>query len=139
MDRFDTIRSALWRFRDEKRSVLVGCLWRREWTSAPSGVIPKTYGEGGFGHAFVIRGWEPKGEDMYLIAQLSNGKQIGESGLFYFPREVVNKEFTYGAFSFSDMPVETAKFLNERGFSASWSWLAKLVSFVTKLIFGPQQ
>lgn len=113
-DTFDNIRATLWRNRDEERSVFAGCAWRREWTGANEGIIPIVYGENGFGHAFKVFGWRKINGEIYLHAQLSNGTHIGNGGLFLFPREVVNREFTYGLFTFRDMPREQAEYLHKK-------------------------
>ncbi len=97
-DEFDNIRTTIWKNRLEKRSILTGCQWRNEWIPA-GGIIPRVYAGKGFGHAFKIFGWE----NDYLLAQLSNGDSIGDKGIFRFPHEVVNREFTYGAFTFKDV------------------------------------
>lgn len=95
---FDNIRQAIWKFRDEKRAVVVGAIWKNEWTYAPLGKIPSKYNSDGFGHAFLVVGWT-KDE---LILQLSNGTGIGDKGLFYMSKEVVNKE-TLFALMFKDI------------------------------------
>lgn len=126
MDTFDKIRATLWQNRGEERSVLAGCTWRQEWTRAPGGLIPRSYGNGGFGHAFKIFGWKKIDGETYLVAQLSNGSEIGDGGIFYFPRSVVNKEFTYGLFTFKDMPREEAEYLHKK----------KLAGFVGRILLA---
>lgn len=137
-DTFDNLRATLWQNRAEERSVLAGCTWRQEWTRASGGIVPYIYGNGGFGHAFKIFGWKKiltaysrvdGGEqffETYLMAQLSNGTEIGEDGIFYFPREVVNKEFTFGLFTFKDMPREEAEYLHKK----------KLAGFVGRILLA---
>lgn len=106
---FNELRSALWKHKDEHRSIAVGALWRQEWTESQNGIIPYRYGDEGFGHAFKIVGQNIIGKTLYLTAKLSNGKDIGDMGYFYFPEEVVNKEFVYGAFMFKDIDPEVVK------------------------------
>lgn len=116
-DVFDNIRASLWQHREEKRSIVTGALWRYEWSGAEMGIIPETYStENGFGHAFKLIGVKRIYNEPYLVAQLSNGKEFGDSGLFYFPRKVVNKEFKFGNFMFKDMPKEEAKKMQRRSF-----------------------
>lgn len=103
-DTFDSIRAALWENRMKMQSVITGAKWRNTWTDAPGGVIPKEYEDHGTPHAFVIKGQKTINGELHLVAQLSNGTSIGDSGVFYFPREVVNKEFRFGCYSFEDMP-----------------------------------
>lgn len=122
-DLFDAFRTVIWAMRDEKRSIITGCTWKNIWTYSSNGIIPKfDLDKGAFGHAFKIKGWKEINGEPYLIAQLSQGTGVGDEGLFYFPRSVVNKEFTYGAFTFSDMPAEEVK--------QSWNWRIKLIEFL---------
>ena len=108
-DPFDSIVRALWTFRNERRTVATGMLWRNEWTDAPQGIIPESYGAGAFGHAFKFFGQKFFGDKPYLMAQLSNGTEIGDGGIFYFPRSVVNNECTFGNFMFKDLPETITK------------------------------
>lgn len=110
-DTFDTIRGALWQNRSKMQSVITGAKWRAEWTDAPGGVIPeKDYrGVPGTPHAFVLKGQRVFDGVPHIVAQLSSGEDIGDKGIFYFPRGVVNDEFTYGCFSFEDMPRAVAE------------------------------
>ena len=136
-DTFDNFRAALWRGKQSGGSILTGVLWRYSWSQAPGGIIPKDYDatEGGEPHALKIFGQMlvklhehdqygcledgscdiPESEELMLVAQLSNGEDIGDKGLFYLPRNVVNKEFVYGAKQFSDMPKGEAKTYMEHG------------------------
>ena len=108
-DMFDNIRATLWRWRNEKRSIATGIKWRSEWTDTKAGVLPIEYGLGQYGHAFKVCGQKNIFNKWYLIAQLSNGTSIGNQGMFYMPREVVNKEFNYGAYMFKDLPENIGK------------------------------
>ena len=125
-DTFDNLRATLWQNRAEERSVIAGCVWRNEWTQAGGGIIPRSYGDRGFGHAFKVFGWKKIDEELYLIAQLSNGAEIGDGGIFYFPRDTVNKEFTFGLFTFKDMPREEAEYLHKK----------KLAGFVGRILLA---
>ena len=117
-NKFDVIRATLWMCRLQKRSAFTGANWKNIWTYAKEGVIPKfDLEKGQFGHAFKIFDWKKIDGEIYLMAQLSNGTLIGNQGVFYFPRSVVNKEF-FNAFTFLDMPAEEAK---QRG----WDWKIK--------------
>lgn len=103
-DIFDDMRSALWQTRVEKRSIFTGCNWRSVWTH--SGPIIETAPSGQtFGHAVKAFGW--RGE--YMKLQLSNGKSIGDQGIFWINRLALNQAFTFGAFTFLDMPREDAE------------------------------
>lgn len=125
-DKFDNLRAALWQHRAEKRSIFTGCTWRKGWTYAQEGIIPKEESEPAFGHAFKIYGQKYRNGEPYLMAQLSNGEQIGDRGIFYFPREVVNRDFNFSAYMFMDMPKEEAKFYIENKIQVSSPWWVKL-------------
>lgn len=138
---FNNIRIALWQFKEERRAIVVGAKWRSSWTEAKNGIIEdKDYkNEDGFGHAFIIIGQKIIDNKIYLEAQLSNGKEIGSNGLFYFPENIVNSEFKkYGAFMFNDLPKEDAKFYQENnvfiGDSKVKILLYKLINLIKKYV-----
>ena len=119
-DVFDNFRINLYAFRDDLKSAYTGAMWKGIWTSSSGGIIPKfDLDKGQFGHAFKIYGWKEIAGEQYLIAQLSNGQNIGDKGIFYFPRGVVNEAFSFGAYTFSDMPAEAVK-------KIGWNWRIKL-------------
>lgn len=125
-DAFDNIRVAMHQFREEKRTILVGATWRQSWTDAPKGVIPRGYEQNGFGHAFKIFGQKLINGEIYLKAQLSNTIDIGDDGIFYFSRETVNKEFTYGVYMFKDIAPEEVLSLQESDLKVTDTWYKKL-------------
>lgn len=115
-DTFDNMRAVMYKNRAEQRSILTGALWRASWTNAPGGFIDvDTYdpNERGSGHAFKVFGQMEVRGKLWLVAQLSNGNKSGDKGIYYFSREVVNREFTFGSFTFKDMPQEKAATLND--------------------------
>ena len=133
-DVFDNIRTALWQNRNEKRSIVTGALFRSEWLEANYGVVPKDYGNDGFGHAFKIFGQAWIAGELHLIAQLSQGERVGNKGIFYFPREVVNKEIgKYGVFMFKDISKEEAQFYIENHLLIGNTLLEKLWSLIKKI------
>lgn len=97
-DFFDSIRSTM--FHGNKQSVTIGMSWCSEWMSAAGGVISQM---GTFisGHAVKIFGWKQIEGVPYLKVQLSNGVNIGDQGIFYFSREVINAMQEYGAIVFT--------------------------------------
>lgn len=119
---FDAFQSTLWQNRMEQRLILTGVNWCREWTHS-NGIINEM-GTSSFGHAFSIIGKKTIDNKEYLIAQLSNGN-IGEKGLFYFERSIVNEAFTFGAYTFKDMPPKVAS-------TISWSWWQKLLHLIKR-------
>lgn len=133
-DLFDNMRSAMWQMRDQKRSVFTGCNWRVSWTRLAMGVIDYAPAGQTFGHAVKAFGWgmgTPElGENglpkqLYMKLQLSNGKSIGHDGIFYISREALNQAFTFGAFTFLDMPREEAEKAIEKTKSVStfFTWI----------------
>lgn len=110
-DTFDNIRIALFQHKGTKSSIITGALWRTEWIETKNGIIPKKYGKSGFGHAFKLFGQKMINGEPHIMAQLSQGTSVGDNGIFYLPREVVNKEIgKYGIFMFKDIARETAEY-----------------------------
>ena len=92
-DHFNNIRSALYNSRGEKKSVLVGTRWLEGWNYT-NGIVPREESTFITWHIYKIRGWKIKNGEPHLIAQLSQGQSFGENGLLYFPKEVINREFS---------------------------------------------
>lgn len=141
-DLFDNIRASLWQSKKEfeksknpslLKLVITGVIWKYSWTVADKGIIPEQEFSGGFGHAFVFIGTKFIDGKIYLETKLSNGKDIGIEGSFYFSREIVNKELKWGAYTLKDIEPEVAKYLIKNNFGASMSWFAKLILFFQNL------
>lgn len=136
-DMFDNIRATLWAANKEfiatgnkskQKIIVTGSMWRQAWTIAPEGIIPEQFIEGSFGHCFDIVGWKVIGEQMYLVALLSNGNKIGVGGYYFFSPNVVNREFVFGgAWTLIDEDPETVKQLTSWNLSIQWKWLARIV------------
>lgn len=135
-DPFDNIRARLWQHRDEKNSVICGVEWHPEWTIVPGGVIKQIHTSQGFGHAFKIFGQKKIEGIMYLRAQLSNGDAIGDKGVFYFSREVINGGVAkYGLFMVKDIEREDAENMLKAGIKIKdnfFTRIAKLIRFIFK-------
>lgn len=108
-DSFDAFRSALWQNRGHRCSIITGTRWRSGWTEAKGGIIFDFPSRFQFAHALKIYGQKEIDGQLYLMAQLSNGEGIGDRGTFYFSREVINRDFTYGAYMFHDIDPDEAK------------------------------
>lgn len=126
-DHFDNIRSAIWRFREEKKAVGVPLLWK--W---PLEIPVISGGSGGGGHMVAITGWKTVcdgGEDkVYLIIRNSYGPTVGDNGRHYIPREIVNENVeNWGAYIYNDLPKEVAKFLSDNKLSTKFTLVAKFV------------
>lgn len=133
-DLFDNIRAAMWQNRSERRSILTGCMWSQAWIDAPHGVIPKEVIPGEFGHAFKICGQDSINGELHLVAQLSGGTSVGDQGLYYFPREVVNREITpFGAFMFKDLPRGSAEYHNNAKIAVNAPIGKKAVAYIKYL------
>ena len=105
MDYFDCIKSALWRFKDEHRAVQIGVIWENSWTYQT--YINKSNKEDKTGgHALAVIGWKDKD---YLIIQNSIGKEIGENGIQYIHRDIINANKQFGALMFADMPTDLTR------------------------------
>lgn len=128
-DVFDNIRIALWQHRAGKSTIVTGALWRTEWLYASGGIIPKQYGDEGFGHAFKIYGQKVIKGEIYLKAQLSQGTGFGDNGIFYLPRKVVNAEIgRYGIYMFKDISRKDAEYYLENKVSLKSSFIKQLWS-----------
>ncbi len=108
-DTFSDIKLAIWQNRAKKRSILTGVRWQHHWLDSSNGIIKNNNGVSLFGHAFKVSGWKKINGEEYLIAVLSNGREIGDAGRFYFPREIVNQEFIYGAYMLEDINPDEIK------------------------------
>ena len=100
--------AALWKYKEERRVIPTGMLWRSGWNN--EAIVPSFVGpEGDFGHSFFWKGQRYIKGKRHLVAQLSNGVDVGEQGLMYFPEKIVNQEATYGNFMFLDYPAGWTK------------------------------
>ena len=106
-DAFDNMKSALWRTRDEERSIFTGIDWNPLWNRAKLGRVEKVTDGQTYGHAVKMFGWEL--ED-WGVFQLSNGKEIGDGGIFTLHRDVINRFCTYGSFTVMDLPRDVAEY-----------------------------
>lgn len=131
-DAFDNIRSVLYtNYKTNLRiGVLFGLNWRPEWSEDPDGILPEAiYAQSaGSPHCTWLRGQKVINGIPYLKLQQSGGEDMGDRGIYYLPRSVVNKEFAanYGAFTGKNMSPKTAGFLIENGLSVNDNWLKGL-------------
>lgn len=138
-DWFDNIRAVLYKNRGTKVSILTGVLWRPSWTYAENGIVPKTgwETEQGGGHCIKIFDQKIINNEIYLVVQNSWGEDVGDKGLFYFPRNIINELFApYGFIYFSDMPVEDAKYYNENGVSVQDNWAEVIIKSIWNFIIS---
>lgn len=138
-DLFDNIRSVLWQNKQAgiKQGVLTGANWYESWSSVKDGFIDvDTYNtsESFSAHAFDFLGQSTQHGKLCLIAQLSNGKLFGAEDIFYFTREVVNKEFVYGNIVFKDMLKGDAKWHNDNNINVNQNEIIKIFKTVFNAI-----
>ncbi len=105
-DYFDNLRRIIWYFRNDKQSLVLGTQWCMEWLGMAHGIVD-VEGTPISGHAVKGMGWDTINSKLYLVLQLSSGVDVGDGGLFYLSREVVNNQEAYGAVCFTDIPKET--------------------------------
>jgi hypothetical protein len=92
-------------------------------------------GNGGFGHAVCAIGWTKKNGKDYLIIANSWGESAGDRGLFYLSREVVDHFVErFGAFMFTDIPADEAKWYKENGYKKDVSWLKSILIPLYRLL-----
>lgn len=133
LDMFDDIRSTLYinKTSNTPSGVIFGLAWRPEWTYSPGGVIKDNYTTPqGNGHCIYIRGQKIINGVPYLKIQNSYGPSVGDKGMFYFPRAVINREANYGAYTFKKMAVGDAQYMNENGIKVSDNWFVGILKAI---------
>ena len=110
MDLFDSCRVAM---AQAQCPLVQGVFWMNEWSNVPDGVVQNDGTTVDGGHAIKIAGFTNKQrngsfinlttEEPYLVLQNSWNTNVGDEGLFYFPRSVVNDCFgSLGTLYWSD-------------------------------------
>ena len=128
---FDNIRAWMWKFRSERKAVILGVNWG--WSTSEPFI--NDLGNGGFGHAVCAIGWTKKNGKDYLIIANSWGESAGDRGLFYLSREVVDHFVErFGAFMFTDIPADEAKWYKENGYKKDVSWLKSILIPLYRLL-----
>jgi len=123
-NKFDNIRIAMWQ---HQSSILTGCDWRESWLNSPKGIIGVEESPVLGGHAVKCFGVKKIGNKLYLKIQNSYGIDVGDNGIFYFPKEVIERDFNYGMYMFVDEdPNEVKKSL--------WNFKQKFFDFLLNFI-----
>lgn len=131
-DFFTAFRNALWNNRDLKCSILTGLDWEEDWTDAKGGIVPKKTSMVTGPHAVKIFGQKMINGELYLKLQNSWGEEYGDHGIYYLPKEVINKKCTFGSFMFIDIdPAEVKKLY--------WNWLQYLINWLNRISNQLQQ
>lgn len=124
-DAYDDLRVSLWKFRQSKRAVLTGVKWSWPLTD----YILDSVGEG-YGHALRICGFveDSKEHPEGLIAENSAGQSAGRNGRHIITRKVINEYAEkFGMFTFTDMPVSTAKYSLDNKITEKDNWVSGLL------------
>lgn len=123
---FDNIRSAIWKFREQKQAVALGVLW--SWKTDDKFLTVENSKRGTFGHALFILGWDTIGGETYLVAQNSFGEGAGEGGLHHVSRDIINNYAEkYGAFMMVDLDPEEARQKISSGIQEGDGWLVQII------------
>lgn len=129
-DAFDTIRQTIWKWRDEKRAVVIGILWNYN----PKDTVLNEVKENGTGHAMLVIGWTKTN----LIVLGSGGVENGDRGIHYISREVINRwEPVFGSFMFVDMPREEVQWLVDNKLKSEDNWLVQILKIIWSLVESP--
>jgi len=120
---FEGFRMALYL---NKTAILTGVLWCNEWTYSEGGIINKK-GTPTEGHSLAVIGWKTINNALYLVVQNSYGDDVGDKGLYYFHRDLVDKMFIFGGFAFVDLSPEEAKKL-------AWSLRIKIMEKIKNIL-----
>lgn len=131
-DAFDNFRTIIAK---NKEIIVTGVRWRRNWLSSSmgNGVIPPEEIGGGYLHALAITGWKQVEGEPRIIAQNSWGKKMGDKGRFYYNREVFNREFTFGGFTFVDISPQEAKYHLDNKLKVDHNWFRQFLSLMFKI------
>jgi hypothetical protein len=106
-DAYDNIRATLWKFKEEKRAVMIGVIFAWPLTKYKL----NTVSDSGFGHAMYITGWDEDG----LIAVNSYGLFAGKNGKHRISRSVINTYVPrFGAYTFLDIDRDDAEQIIQR-------------------------
>lgn len=137
-DAFDNICSALYTNFLQKVpcGVIFGLNWRPEWVFAEGGIINENYAtSSGGGHAVYLIGVSFINSIPYIVCQNSWGKAVGNRGLYFLPRNVINTEFStgYGSFIFKKQSALMLKYYNEVGIKVPDSFFTKAKKIISNL------
>ncbi|CCW68106.1 unnamed protein product [Phytomonas sp. Hart1] len=134
---FDNIRSVLWRFKHQRRCVLVAIKASINWFDISNGVIAneRAAPRGGFYTTVKVIGQSVLNNEVHLILQGHFGPRVGHRGFFYITKNLFNRYTTGNAYIFLDLN----SFLNPRGGSiqsfSSVEFARKVVSPCVRELF----
>jgi len=90
-DLFNSIVIGLYDNRQTNTTAICGVYWQPEWTYASGGVVKHLGDNKSLPHAIEAIGQRIIDGVPHLIIQNSWGEGVGDKGLYYFPKEVVNQ------------------------------------------------
>lgn len=138
-DKFDSTRVAMWEsFQtflrtnnpSHKKAPSIGFYWQPEWTSQASISMP-LYPTKDFPHNVFARGQKTINGQPYIIIHNSYGKDAGDGGVHYFPRDVFNKFVAFSR-TFEDIDPERVKRMQWGLLALMANYLAMLSAWLTK-------
>lgn len=137
-DAFDNIRSALWQnYKGQGFEVMFGLNWREEWTYVLNAIINENYSvSAGDPHDIKLIGQKVIGGVPYIVLQNSWGKNVGDKGLYYLSRQVVNLEAAsgFGYFTFKRLPKIAAAHMAQNGISVNDNWIVASIKPLLTLL-----
>ena len=101
-DLFEAVRQSIYAEREKHDTAVAGVMWYNEWSTAPTGIVQEGYKSQLGLHAVKIAGFCTLNEISYIVIQNSFGTSVGNRGLFYFNKEIFNREFREGIYIWSD-------------------------------------
>lgn len=118
-DWFDSIRSVIltnFQSNNVRCAVSIGTPWFPEWRIGPSGIIPQVF-TGDVSklawHNWAIKGWKRIDGVPYLLGKTWQGKNYGDKGWAYYPREAINAVMKVrGTGAFTVAPYDPTKVQN---------------------------
>ena len=122
---FDEFRSVM---QTRNIPVQAGVYWQYGWTDMAGGIIPeyeKSIHQSINPHAIAVVGQKKINGKMYLVIQNSYGDEVGDKGLFYFPKSQVDK-FIFGLCVLDEDPEAVKR--------QQWNLLQKMVDWLYKVL-----
>ena len=114
--------------------------WYYEWSNSPQGIVRNDYTAFAGYHHWLFVDWKTINGVEYLVAHNSYGYEQGDGGLYYFPRDIVNREFTLQNTSLKIMKILTeeqkAMIAKETPIGQIWRVVAKIWYILSTLQYG---
>jgi hypothetical protein len=130
-DFFDNIRATM--FHGKKQSVVFGMDFCVGWLMCPGGIVD-SLGMPVSGHAIKLFGWQTINGQPYMLAQLSNGTDIGANGIFKLSRTVINAQQGYGAVTFTAYDPDAMLTHQNLGVKLDQNFLIRWVQLIANFI-----